>query len=173
MDIIEPVHITTPWISLIVKVPKPNQSSKIRICTDDREANKAIQRITPTLDDIIVDLNVAKYMSKTDLRAGYHQIKLASEWRYKTVFTTHMGLFQFKRLNFGINSSAEIFQNIIIELISDIPRSINISEDILLHGSNKEEHDVRLIQVLEGLNSKNTTVNKRNVFFAKQGLVSL
>lgn len=40
-----------------------------------REANKAIQRerhITPTIDDIITQLNGSKWFSKIDMNQGYH-----------------------------------------------------------------------------------------------------
>jgi len=60
-DIIEPVEGPTKWISPIVTPIKPNDPSKICICADMRAANEAILRtryVTPTLDDIIHDLNV-------------------------------------------------------------------------------------------------------------------
>jgi hypothetical protein len=41
-DLIEPVNGPTPWVSPIVVVAK--KDDKIRICTDAREANKAILR---------------------------------------------------------------------------------------------------------------------------------
>lgn len=101
-DIIEPDGGPTPWVSPIVIVPKQDGVS-VRICVDAKKPNTAIIRerhITPTLDDLIYDLNGAKYMSKIDLRAGYHQIELHPESRYITTFSTHIGLFRYKRLNF-------------------------------------------------------------------------
>ena len=41
--------------------------------------------------------------------AAYHQLELDEESRQITTFTTHKGLFQYKRLNFGTNSASEIF----------------------------------------------------------------
>ncbi|CAF0746075.1 unnamed protein product [Brachionus calyciflorus] len=85
MDIIEPVTGPTRWVSPITIVPKPGQSDKIRICTDDRLANKAFLRerhITPTLDDTISDLNGSKHLSKVDLISGYHQLELHPDSRY-------------------------------------------------------------------------------------------
>ena len=111
-DIIEKIEGPTPWVSQIVVVPKPKDPSSIRMCIDMREANKAIMRerhITPTLDDILCDLNEAKIFSKLDLNQGYHQIELHPESRYVTTFSTHLGLRRFKRLNFGISSAAEMF----------------------------------------------------------------
>ncbi|CAF1014506.1 unnamed protein product [Brachionus calyciflorus] len=97
LDIIEPVSGPTPWVSPIIVVPKPGQPDKIRICKDARMANQAIQRerhVSPTLDDIIIDLNDIEHMSKVDLVSGYHKLELHPESRYITVFSTHLGLFQ-------------------------------------------------------------------------------
>ena len=100
LDVIEPVgDDPTPWISPIRVVKKPKNPDEIRICVDMRAPNKAIQRerhITPTIDDIIADLNGAKVFTKLDLNAGYHQIELAPESRHMTVFSTHIGLFRYK-----------------------------------------------------------------------------
>ncbi|XP_067904988.1 melanocyte-stimulating hormone receptor [Heterodontus francisci] len=52
-------------------------------------------------------MNGAKHFAKLDLNTGDHQIELAAESRYLTVFSTHIGLFRYKRLNFGVSSTAE------------------------------------------------------------------
>ena len=113
-DLIEEVDGgATPWVSPIVVAPKPKSPNEVRICVDMREPNRAITRtryIIPTVDDIIVDLNGAKVFSKLDLVKGYNQLVLAESSRNITCFT-HAGLFRYKRLCFGINSAAEIFQN--------------------------------------------------------------
>ncbi|XP_014678410.1 PREDICTED: uncharacterized protein LOC106818198 [Priapulus caudatus] len=42
MDVIEKVSGSTPWVSLIVVVPKKN--NEVRICVDMRKANEAVKR---------------------------------------------------------------------------------------------------------------------------------
>ena len=109
--IIEKVEGPTPWISPLVVIPKRN--CEVRLCIDMRMANRAIQRErhpTPTVDDLVDALNVATVFSKLDLRSGYHQLVLAQESRYITTFVTHEGLRRYTRLNFGTNSTCEIFQ---------------------------------------------------------------
>ena len=59
-----------------------------------RQANKAVKRerhVTPTVKEIIGDVNVARVFSKLDLNQGYKQLKLAAESRYITTINTHMG----------------------------------------------------------------------------------
>ena len=68
-DIIEEVKGPTEWLSHVVVVPKPN-SEDIRICVDMRKPNIAIQRtrhVTPTLDELLSNMNNSKIFSKIDL----------------------------------------------------------------------------------------------------------
>ncbi|KAJ8004145.1 hypothetical protein DPEC_G00155730 [Dallia pectoralis] len=122
-DVIETVTGPTAWVSPIVTPPKPKDPDKVRICVDMRQANTAIQRerhITPTMDDVIHELKGATVFSKLDLTAGYHQLELHPDSKYITTFTTHLSLRRYKRLNFGISSAAEVFQNAICQTVQGI-----------------------------------------------------
>ena len=135
-----------------------------------RMPNKAIKRtrhIMPTVDDILMRLNEATVFSKLDLNSGYHQLELDEQSRNITTFSTHVGLRRYKRLNFGVTSSAEIFQNHIAEIISDIPGVLNTSDDILIYGKTQEEHDRTLKKVFTRLKEKNLTLNRIKCEFNK------
>ena len=70
--IIEKVQEPTEWVSPIVIQPKKG-SDEIRICTDMREANKAISRgrhTMPTVEEIRHKLNGAKYFFKNRPEKG-------------------------------------------------------------------------------------------------------
>jgi hypothetical protein len=152
MNIIEPVDGPTPWVSPTVVTTKPHDNTKIRICVDVTEANKAIERerhVTPTLDDILSDLDGAVMFSPAlDLAHGYHQLELDEESRFIRTFSTHVGLWRYKRLFFGVNSAAEVFQNAIRQTLTGLDGAINVSDDILVWGKSTEEHDRRLNAVL-------------------------
>lgn len=172
-DIIERVDGPTPWVSPIVIVPKPHDPEAIRLCVDMRSANKAIKRVrhpTPTIDDIITTVNGATWFTKLDLNEGYHQLEIEEESRSITTFSTHLGLRRYKRLNFGINSAAEIFQDTIRQVLVNIPQVMNISDDILVFGTTKAQHDEALEAVLERLQSSGLTVNKNKCTFAARKL---
>jgi len=148
--IIEKVEGPTPWVSPLVVIPKKN--GDVRLCVDMRMPNQAIQRErhpSPTVDDLVDALNGATTFTKLDLRSGYHQLSLAPESRYITTFATHEGLRRYKRLNFGTNSASESLQHIISEQIQDIPGAINISDDIIVFGKTKQDHDKALHAVLQ------------------------
>ena len=143
--------------------PKPKSPGKVRVCVDMPQANKTIKRehhVTPTLKEIIGDLNGAKVFSKLDLNQGYNELELAPESRYITTFSTHMGLMRYKRLNFGISSAAEIFQNVIRETLEGNDVAINISDDILVFGKTHKEHDQNLKAVFQRLREKGLILNK-------------
>ena len=112
-DIIEPAKGPSLWVSPIVAFLKPNNPEQIRLCIDMRQSNTAIQRERhphPTIDDLIHDLNGARHFSKLDLSSAYHQLELDEESRQiTTTFTTHKGLFQYKRLILALTAQARFF----------------------------------------------------------------
>ena len=172
-DIIEMVTGPTPWVSPIVTPPKPKDPDKVSVCVDMRQANIAIQRerhITPTMDDVIHELNGATVFSKLDLTAGYHQLELHPDSRYITTFTTHLGLRRYKRLNFGISSAAEVFQNAICQTLQGIKGVKNLSDDIIIYGRTQTEHDDSLKAVFQRLKERGLTLNKKKCEFNKSKL---
>jgi len=163
----------TPWVSPLVIVPKPKYPGKIRVCVDMRAANCAIERerhLTPTVSEVISDLNGAAVFTKLDLNQGYNQLELAEESRYITTFSTHDGLWRYKRLSFGVNSAAEVFQKNISNILSDIGGALNISDDILVYGTSQAEHDKNLRATLQRLSDSGLTLNKSKCVFNQETL---
>ena len=164
-DIIESADGPTAWINPVVLVPK--KQGGVRPCIDMRMANKAIkheQHVMPTLDEVILDLNGATIFSNVDIKSGYHQLVLSEDSRNITT-STHIGLYHYKRLGFGINAAAEKFQQMIQTAISDLPNSKTISDDIIIFGRNRQEHDVALHKLLQRLQSLGLTLNKEKCQF--------
>lgn len=171
-DIIEKVEGPTPWVSPLVVVPKP--SGEIRICVDMRMANEAIVRERhpiPTTDEVVYDLNQSKVFSKLDLKSGFHQIELEEESRQITTFTTHEGLYRYKRLMFGISSAPEMYQHIIQQTLQGCEGVRNISDDIIVHGQTVAEHNTRLSKVMDILREKGLTLNREKCVFKMSHLV--
>ena len=69
-------------------------------------------------------------------------MELAEESQYITTFATHLGLYRYKRLFFGVNPASEIFQEEISQALIGIKGAINISDDILCFGSNQNLHAI-------------------------------
>ena len=81
---------------------------------------------------------------------------------------THIGLYRYKRLNFGTRSAGEIFQETVSkEITRDIVGCINISDDILVFGRNQKEHDQNLEKLFKRAREKEITFNKDKCEFNK------
>ena len=58
------------------------------------------------MDSILDKLRGAKYLSKIDLKAAYHQIPMARESKKYTAFDVpSSGLWQFTRMSFGLTQA--------------------------------------------------------------------
>ena len=164
--IIEKVEGPAKWASPLVVVPKSN--GDIRLCTDMRRANEAIIREKfpiPTVDDILHEINGSKVFSKLDLKWGYHQLELDEDSRDITTTVTHKGHYRYTRLIFGMNNAAEYYQYHIGDAIRDCAGAHNISDDIIVHGNDQAEHDLRLEGLLQTLQEKNLTLNPEKCQF--------
>ena len=145
LDVIEKVDGPTSWVNPVCIVPKSD--GEIRLCVGANEA--VVRESHPILmvDEVLQNMNESAVFSKLDLKWGYHQIELENKSREITTFATHMGLFRYKRLMFGIMSAPELYQHIIQQILQGCNGVYNISDDIVVHGRNIREHDERLNSV--------------------------
>ena len=152
--IISPIT-NSPWAAAIVPVMKPDNT--VRICGDYKlTVNKAARLDTypiPNLQDLFSNMAGAKIFSKLDMSQAYAQLCLEEESKKFTVINTHKGLFQYNRLCFGVSSAPGIFQRTMEQLLQGIPGCICFLDDILIIGSDNQEHEKRLRLVLNTLES--------------------
>ena len=113
-----------------------------------------------------LDLNGAKYFSKLDMLQVYHQLELSPSSRNITTFTTHAGLYRFKRPNYRTNSAAETFQNTPQQVLRDIDGVRNIADIILVYRATLKEHK----QCLKRLELHGLTLNLDKCKFLKNNL---
>ena len=85
---------------------------------------------------------------KIDLRSAYQQLVLNEESQKLCTINTHKGLFQYTRLSFGISSSPAIWQRFIEQVLAGLDGTCVIMDDLLVGGSNDDEHLENLEAVL-------------------------
>lgn len=167
--ILEPVKYSK-WASPIVAVPKSNGS--MRICIDCKvTVNKFVcteHYPLPRIDDIFASLSNCKYYCVVDLTGAYKQVIVSEKSREYLTINTHKGLFRYTRLPFGLKSAPSIFQNIMDQILSGLPKVCCYLDDILIGGSTKQQCQENLYNVLGRLNEFNVKINLNKCIFLEQ-----
>ena len=107
--IIEPS--VSPWASPVMLDTKADKT--LRLCIDYRSLNIATIKDSyplPHIQDTLDTLYGNTLFTTLDLLKGYHQIEVEESSREKTAFTTHVGLFQYIRLPFGLTNAPASFK---------------------------------------------------------------
>lgn len=162
-DIIEPAPLEITWASPLVVTPKEGGKC-VRLCVDMRRANRAIipdRHPLPTFEEIMPYLDGCRYFSKIDLVKAFHQVELSPASRDITTFVTPTAYYRYKRLMFGMNCAAEIFQREIERILKGLKGIKVFIDDILVFGATQEEHDSRVKAVLRRLKENGLTINEK------------
>ena len=114
-------------------------------------------------NDVSFELNGAKYFTKLDLSQAYHQLELDEKSRYITSFSTHVGLYRYKRLTHGTNAAAEIFQDTLQTQLQGLNGIKNIADNIIVYDTTRKEHDENLEKCLIRLKQKGLTLNQKKL----------
>lgn len=164
-DVITRQSEPTQWVNSMVTVVTPK---KIRICMDPKDLNTAIRREhypLLTVEEVVSRMPNAKYFSVLDANQGFYQIKLDEESSKLCTFNTPIGRYRFKRLPFGISSASEVFQRAVAQMIEGLDGVVNIIDDLLVWGDTLEQHDRRLMRLLQRADENGLRFNKSKCKF--------
>jgi hypothetical protein len=91
--------------------------------------------------------------SKTDLRFGYHQIKIHAEDIPKTAFTMKYGLYEYLVMSFGLTNALAHFMYLMNSVfMPELDQFIVVFiDDILVYSKSTEEYEDQLQIVLQCL----------------------
>ena len=92
-----------------------------RFCVDYCSLNQVTKGDNypiPSVANILDAISCGKIYRKFDLASGYWQVNLRQQDRHKTAFTTHIGLFEFLGLPFGLKTAPNTFQRILNTVFS-------------------------------------------------------
>lgn len=161
--IITKVDKPTDWVSSMVCVEKKDGS--VRICLDPKDLNRAVRREhhhIPTMEDIAFKFTDMKFFTILDMKHGYWHVALTEKSSLLTTFNTPFGRYCFRRLPFGLHSSAEVFEKRVEQLFGDLPVSIYF-DDLIVAGRTQEEHDDNLRKLLVRAKEVNVKFNKEKI----------
>ncbi|XP_073367813.1 uncharacterized protein [Aegilops tauschii subsp. strangulata] len=159
----------SPFVAPVLLVKK--KYGTWRFCVDYRRLNAITVKNKfpmPVIDEILDELGGAKWFSKMDLRAGYHQIKMKEEDEFKTAFKTHHGQFQFRVMPFGLATAPGTFQCVMNFAFAGANRKyvLVFMDDILVFSGTLEEHIEHLQSVFDILKENQLFVKEIKCTFA-------
>lgn len=168
-DIIQPS--SSPYASPIVLVRKRDGS--IRMCVDYRKLNAKTRRDAfplPRIEESLDALKGAVYFSTLDLASGYHQVAMDEKDIHKTAFTTPFGLFEYKRMPFGLCSAPATFQRLMQSGLNDLlfQTLLVYLDDVLIFSSTFQEHLQRLRAVLTRFREMGLKLNIKKCHFCRK-----
>ena len=161
---------SSPWASPITLVPKKDGTT--RFCIDYRKLNAVTKKDAyplPYIQEIFDNLGGACLFTTLDLKSGYWQVPVSVNSREKTAFVTHRGLFQFKRMPFGLVNGPATFQRLMNQVLAPyIGRSVMVYlDDIVIYSRSQEEHELHVAQVFQALQDAQLTVKLSKCEFSK------
>jgi hypothetical protein len=153
---------SSPYGAPLLFVPKPDGS--LRMCTDWRALNKQTMKdVYPLrrIDDMVDTLKDAKVFSSIDLTQGYYQLRISPEDVPKTAFKTHLGLFEWKVLGFGLTNAPATFQRAMDNILKPfLGKFVCVYlDDICIYSKNPEDHLQHLEAVLQVLEKNQFYMN--------------
>lgn len=169
--IIEKVSKAPRWISGLSAVPKGKDD--FRLVVNMMGPNKAIRRRffkMPSLEQIKVKLQGAKFFTKLDLTSAFHHVRLGESSKDMTTFLGPSGMYRFCRLNFGVSSAPEGFQQKMEEIFQSIPNVVIYIDDILVYCNTLEGLKKTTAEVLELLKANNLTLNAAKCDWEKESI---
>ena len=112
-----------------------------------------------------------QWFSTLDMASGYYQIGMDDRDKYKTAFTTHMGLYQFRVMPFGLSGAPATFERVMELVLRRLrwERCLVYLDDVIVFGKMFEEAPENLEEVFSWFQLANLKLKlKKCHFFRKE-----
>ena len=150
-DMIEPSK--SPWACGVVMAKK--KGDQLRFCCDFRYLNSVTVKDAypiPRIDESLSKLGDAKFFTTLDLGSAFWQVPLRKQDRDKTGFACELGLFQWKRMPFGLCNATATFQRLMAHALIGVTKKYGnlvmcYVDDVVIATPTLEDHIERLDEV--------------------------
>jgi len=145
---------SSPWASNVVVVRK--KDGTYRCCIDFRDVNELTKKDRyplPRTDQCLEAMSGCSWFTTCDLKASYHQLMVDPRDREKTAFISKYGMYQYRRMPFGLCNAGASFQRLMDVVLTGLNLEVCLAyiDDVLIFSKTLEEHLDRLELVLQRL----------------------
>ena len=150
-DMIEPSK--SPWACGVVMAKK--KGGQLRFCCHFRYLNEVTINDAypiPRIDESLSKLGDAKFFTSLDLGSAFWQVPLRKKDREKTGFACELGLYQWKRMPFGLCNATATFQRLMAQALTRVTKKYGnlvmcYVDDVVIATPTLEDHIDRLDEV--------------------------
>ena len=143
----------SPWACGVVMAK--NKGGQLRFCCDFRYLNAVTIKDAypiPRIDESLSKLGDAKFFTTLDLGSAFWQVPLRRQDREKTGFACELGLFQWKRMPFGLCNATATFQRLMAQALTSVTKKYGnlimcYVDDVVIATPTLKDHIERLEEV--------------------------
>lgn len=168
----------SPWrAQVVVTGGRANQKRRLAI-----DYSETINKYTlldayplPRIDDTVNQIAQYKVYSTIDLKSAYHQVPIREEDMPYTAFQADGGLYEFKRLPFGVTNGVALFQREMDRFVqvNSLDGVIPYMDNVTICGKDQMHHDQNLDKFMEAARKYNLTYNESKCEFSTTKLAIL
>jgi hypothetical protein len=143
-----------------------------RFCVDYRALNKITKQDRyplPLVKETLRSLAGAKWLTKLDVRAAFHRIRIAEGDEHLTAFRTRFGLFEWLVCPFGLAGAPATFQRYINNALGPTLGDYVTAylDDVLVYsGGSRKDHMRKVREVLRRLRDAGLNLDLKKCAFA-------
>jgi hypothetical protein len=129
----------------------------LRFCVDYRGLNAITRKDRyplPLIRETLNALSKAKWLTKLDVSAAFHKVRMAKGEEWKTAFRTRYGLYEWKVCPFGLTGAPATFQRYINWALRDYLDdfcSAYVDDILIFSAGSLQDHREKVKQVLHRL----------------------